>query len=293
MLPINHLWYHAVNDQTKLDDVLKRIHQYQHQPAIEHHPNNSIDTDRSIVHSIEADIIFSANKSTSVMGHPPDTDGELTLSSFLDQIGQAHFQSSNHTNAADGYHVLKLDFKSMAALQYSFDAIKLYLSKLSIHLHQYVWINADILAGPGEDLSDTEAQLKLQPKLDASEFLSLVTQQLPGTSLSIGWVTSLTDIRGPYTHEMVDEMIQLLEHYPSSVKVTFPVRATCFRISWNALQRLYQMNTNWTVTLWWSLNKLPKEDFIWMYATLEQGGVALRNRTYYDVAGFDEYLSAR
>mmetsp|Transcript_14277 Transcript_14277/g.30801 ORF Transcript_14277/g.30801 Transcript_14277/m.30801 type:complete len:92 (-) Transcript_14277:19-294(-) len=85
---------------------------------------------------------------------------------------------------------------------------------------------------------------------------------------------------------MVDEMISCAEPY---TEVTFPVRGSCFRESWQVLQKLYQKSGNWTVTLWWS-DVLSTEEFDWIYNTLESDG-EFANRTYYDLAGFRSYLS--
>ena len=183
--------------------------------------------------------------------------------------------------------MLKLDFKSMLALRSSLEAVKNYLSCLPSSLYQRVWINADIIAGPGEDRNDGLAQKKMQPKFDAVEFLKVVSSQLPETYLSIGWTTSLTDVGAVYTEEMVSTMISCAEPYSA---VTFPVRASCFRASWQTLQKLYQANQQWTLTLWWSY-ELSKEDFDFIYNTLENEEEEFRNRTFYDVAGFRKYLS--
>ncbi|KAL7534166.1 hypothetical protein ACHAXR_008769 [Thalassiosira sp. AJA248-18] len=182
--------------------------------------------------------------------------------------------------------VLKLDFKSMIALQSSLEEVKKFLAELAPCLRQRVWINADILPGPGEDLDDEMAQKRVQPKFVAAEFLEVVTSQLPGTVLSIGWTTSLTDIHAAYSNEMVNDMIDCAKAYS---QVTFPVRASSFRKSWQSLQKLYRANAHWTITLWWSY-ELSIEDFDWFYDTLEKDE-ELRNRTYYDLYGFRQYLS--
>jgi len=275
---IDYIWYHAVNDQHKLNSVLASSAK-QTQP-------------KQQLYAIEADIIYSEAKGQSVMGHPPQVDGELTLASLLQQLDLAVFQQLRSTSTADATacNILKLDFKSMKALQSSMHDIKNYLKELPKYLHQYVWINADILAGPGGSEGED-----LQPKFDAVEFMELLTAEtFPHTTLSIGWTTSLNDISAPYTLDMIDEMITLLRRYPNK-NITFPIRATSFRTSWEALSRLYDndldKNKKWTLTLWWSLtsdqHKLTKEDMNWIHELLESGGVsALPNRTYYDLVNF-------
>lgn len=261
--PIQHCWHHAVNSQSKLEHALSSVNE----PTIK-------------IQSIEADIIFSHSKQQSVMGHPPDTDGDLTLTSFLEQLQSSQFQ---YSSGKCTQRIVKLDFKCNTSFQSSIPCIQSYLQHLPTRFHHSVWINADILPGPGEDLDDAEFQLKLKPKFNAHEFLETVTNHLTGTTLSIGWTTSLTDKRAVYTNEMVNGMIQVLKPY-SKLQVTFPVRATSFRNSWNALKLLYE--NDWTVTLWWSLDKLESEEMDWIYTTLEEGDELLKNRTYYDLIGF-------
>lgn len=266
VLPIQHSWHHAVNSQEKLDTALA----------------SSVNEVTAQIQSIEADIIFSDAKQQSVMGHPPDTDGDLSLRSFLKQLQDVGDQ---YISRVCTNRIVKLDFKSNTAFQSSIPCIKSYLQHLPSEYHHLVWINADILPGPGEDLNDTELQSKMKPKFNAIEFLDTVTKQLPGTTLSIGWTTSLSDKRAVYTKEMVDDMMQVLQPY-EKLNVTFPIRATSFRNSWDVLEKLYK--NRWTVTLWWSLDKLEDEEIDWIYATLERGNKLFRNRTYYDLVGFNE-----
>jgi len=266
-LLININWHHAVNDQSKLNQTIKLLED---------------DSDTKI-QAIEADIIYSSIQKCSVMGHPPSVDGDLTLASFLQQLHNIKFQ--HHQHSIHACPILKLDFKSMVALQSSLSDVQEYLSNLPARLHKRVWINADILSGPGEDVNDKVAQQKMQPKFNASEFLNLVSSKLP-TILSIGWTTSLTDIHAEYTNKMVNDMIECAKPYSN---VTFPVRASSFRQSFGVLERLYQADPTWTVTLWWS--ELPKEELDWIYNTLENS--SLRNRTYYDMMGFHAHLNQK
>ena len=265
---ININWHHAVNDQSKLNQTVKDLDDGNKNTKIQ---------------GIEADIIYSSIQKCSVMGHPPSIDGDLTLALFLQQLHNIKFQHQQYS--IHTCPILKLDFKSMDALQSSLSDVQEYLSNLPSSLHKRVWINADILPGPGEDVNDKEAQEKMQPKFDASDFLKLVSSELPKTVLSIGWTTSLTDIHAEYTNKMVDDMIECAKPYSY---VTFPIRASSFRKSFGILKRLYQKD--WTVTLWWSY-QLPKEEFDWIYNTLENS--SLRNRTYYDMMGFHAHLQQK
>ena len=273
VLLIDYTWYHAVNDQHKLNDVLTAAAKEQQQ-----------------LHAIEADIIYSKSQGISVMGHPPQVDSELALSSLLQQVHQSNFQQQQQLHSTK-CNILKLDFKSMKALKSSLNEIQDYLKKLSPQLYSQVWINADILKGPGGGQDED-----MKPKFDAVEFMELLTTETSvtaSTTLSIGWTTSLTDSRAPYTQGMVDEMITLLAPY-SNMNITFPIRASSLRSSWKALSNLYNNEVDkskkWTVTLWWSLRSeqhcLSREEMNWIHNLLERGDPALHNRTYYDLVDF-------
>ncbi|KAK1735265.1 FAM151 family protein, partial [Skeletonema marinoi] len=268
---IDFRWYHAVNDQHKLDNVLASSAKH------------------TQLHAIEADIIYSEAKGQSVMGHPPQVDGELTLALLLQQLNEANFQSTSMTDT--DANILKLDFKSMKALQASINDVENYLKDLPHQLHQHVWINADILAGPGGKGED------MQPKFDSVEFMELLTSEtslMKSITLSIGWTTSLTDIHAPYTMDMIDEMLTLLRSYPCK-NITFPIRATSVLTSWEALRKLYDNNVDenkrWTLTLWWSLtseqHKMTKDAMNRIHSLLESDYQSiLPNRTFYDLVNF-------
>ncbi|KAL7495921.1 hypothetical protein ACHAWT_006728 [Skeletonema menzelii] len=272
VLLIDYMWYHAVNDQQKLSSAVTSVKQNEHK-----------------VHAIEADIIYSEEKGQSVMGHPPQVDGELTLSSLLHQVHESNFQSAKTDAEAN---ILKLDFKSMKALKSSIDDVQNYLKDLPHRLHQHVWINADILAGPGGGEGED-----MRPKFDAVEFMDLLTAQssmMKSTTLSIGWTTSLTDMHAPYTLDMINEMLTLLRPYPER-NITFPIRSTSFRHSWAALRNLYDNDVDkqkkWTLTLWWSLtserHKMTEDEMNWIHGLLESDTQSvLSNRTYYDLVNF-------
>ena len=119
-LLINYNWHHAVNSQSKLNDVLTCL------------SNKSNDT---YIEAIEADIIYSEVQSKAVMGHPPLVDGDLTLVSFLQQVHSINFQQQHDNDSIDTCPVLKLDFKSMEALQSSLSDVQDYLSNLPTNLH--------------------------------------------------------------------------------------------------------------------------------------------------------------
>ena len=128
-LLINYHWRHAVNDQSRFDEVMKEWSSSTDK-SVPRRRDADVDAkeggnDDVVVDAIEADIIHSETTSSAVIGHPPATHGDLTLASFLRQIRRANFQlgrTTTTTNAEecdnDDYlcPVLKLDFKSANAL---------------------------------------------------------------------------------------------------------------------------------------------------------------------------------
>ena len=119
-LLININWHHAVNDQSTLNQTIKLL-------------EDDSDTKSQ---AIESDIIYSSIQKCSVMGHPPSIDGDLTLASFLHQLQNIKFQHQQHS--IHTCPILKLDFKSMDALQSSLSDVKEYLSNLPSSLHKRV-----------------------------------------------------------------------------------------------------------------------------------------------------------
>lgn len=250
--PLSYHWAHAVNSQQILDSVLEN----------------------ASINAIEADIIFSDVQRVPVMGHPPQTDGELTLQSFLDQLASKEFQRSTRT-------IVKLDFKSNLAFERSLSTVQEYTDVTNFP--QGLFLNADILQGPC--LSDEDA---CRAKFRAKAFVNLASS-ISGAVLSVGWTTAADS--GPYTEHMIEEMLHILEPYPD-VQVSFPIRAPLFRSSWPVLKRLFK-NPNFGITLWWSQSMMEHSELSWIYSTLETPGSNNRGRTFYDIKGFQAFLETK
>lgn len=142
---------------------------------------------------IEADIIMRASDPPEpVMAHPPQTDSDITLREWLALVKE-------HNKG------IKLDFKRWDVACHlcsgmavtcrswwlrdgsarSLDAVSPSLALLEEAISMAgrpVWINADILTGPGGHI---------QP-LDPHGFLSAVTTLPTSTVLSLGWTSGWT-----------------------------------------------------------------------------------------------------
>ncbi|XP_069818961.1 protein FAM151B [Dendropsophus ebraccatus] len=225
---IEILWEHATNSKEKLQKALQ-----------------------SDVHMIEADILLrGTGDKEPIMAHPPATDSDINLQEWLDKVSMSN-------------KGIKLDFKSMEAV---LPSMKI-LDTMRDNLHQPVWINADILLGPGGTL-----------RVDGTEFLQVVTSFFSDVTLSLGWTTawhSDTPNEG-YSWEMVREMENICKNL--NQPVTFPVRAALVRQSWPQLQWLLQSSDRYSLTIWSGKDDIyPTEDLL--YAREHSG----KDRIFYDV----------
>jgi hypothetical protein len=96
---------------------------------------------------------------------------------------------------------------------------------------------------------------------------------------------------------MVDEMLRVLEPY-GHLHVTFPLRATSCRASWDAIKKLLIGPSTFGFTLWWAKTQMDDPEIEWLYHTLEEAhdgttGTTFANRTFYDILGFEAFLARR
>ncbi|XP_077417622.1 protein FAM151B isoform X1 [Vanacampus margaritifer] len=194
-------WSHAVNSRSKLTEALQ-----------------------GPTHMIEADIIVRGHDPKEpIMGHPPDTDGDITLKEWLECV-KLHDKG------------IKLDFKSLEAVSLSAALLQEMLAQMTFP----VWINADVLPGPGSQ----------DKPLAHQTFLAAVKTLPTNIVLSLGWTTKWTagtDNPG-YSWEMVHDMQNIcggLEHL-----VTFPVRAALLAQSLSELTWLLQQSDRYSLTVW-------------------------------------------
>lgn len=197
-------WSHAVNSRRKLAEARSG-------PS----------------HMMEADVIMRGrHPSEPIMAHPPDTDSDITLSEWL-QEAKSHSQG------------LKLDFKSLEALSPSLVLLQERLDELS----RPVWINADILAGPGGGATP----------LDPAPFLSAASALPSHIVLSLGWTTGWT--AGGQNPGYSWDNVRVMEHTCRDVQhaVTFPVRAALLARSLPQMCWLLQQSPRSSLTVWTGL----------------------------------------
>ena len=160
-----------------------------------------------------------------------------------DHLPPPPFLSSN-ISLPDPFHTfsgIKLDFKHPEAAE---SALKLVAARAGPDgtLGIPVWLNADILQGPGGGA----------PKFSGQKFLQLCHKHYPKGRLSLGWATGIpwlfVWLQG-YTATMVDEMLELVKG-AHTADITFAVRGEFCPNSWPQLRRLLDGNANHTLTVW-------------------------------------------
>ncbi|KAM5192860.1 protein FAM151B isoform 1-T1 [Mantella aurantiaca] len=198
---IEVIWEHAANSRDKLQQALE-----------------------GEAHMIEADVLMSGSgDGEPIMAHPPATDSDINLKDWLTAVS-----ASNKG--------IKLDFKSLEAV---LPSMKI-LDMLKNNIKQPVWINADILTGPGGSAKP----------VDAKEFLQTVSSFFPDVTLSLGWTTGWVSGQKNegYSWKMVREMAEICDSFRQ--QVTFPVRAALVKQSWPHLHWLLQTSDRYSLTVW-------------------------------------------
>ncbi|XP_071337958.1 protein FAM151B isoform X2 [Trachinotus anak] len=195
-------WSHAVNSRSGLAEALA-----------------------GPTHMLEADVIMRGHDPKEpIMAHPPDTDSDITLKEWLEGVKTRD-------------KGIKLDFKSLEAVSPSMALLEAVLAEQ----RRPVWINADILSGPGGG--------QARP-LEPQAFLSAVGTLPSHTVLSLGWTTGWT--AGTDNPGYSWEMVHVMEEICRTLKrpVTFPVRAALLAQSFSQLRWLLQQSDRYTLTVW-------------------------------------------
>lgn len=223
-------WAHAVNSKSKLSDALK---------------------DSTLM--LEADVLMRGQEPLEpIMAHPPHTDSDISLRSWLQEL-------KPHNNKG-----IKLDFKSLDAVAPSMQILDQIWGRSS----RPVWLNADVLPGPGD----------LDSPLDPHKFLSALGPLPEDTVLSLGWTTGWTEgAENPgYSWEMVREMEQICGSLKNPVM--FPVRAALMGQSAAQLLWLVEQSHRYSLTVWTGQSDVFKlEDLLQFRKQLQP------SRVYYDL----------
>lgn len=216
-------WAHAVNNKDYLVNVLNGN-------------TNFIEADILIGHLENGN----PQEKNPIMAHPPATQSNLSLKEFLEKCLQFNQQAKK----AD-VKGIKLDFKSIEALESSIDLIK----TLYDTVEYPTWINADILAGPVNNTSTIP--------VDHDRFFKCA-KQLGPVVLSIGWTTKWDQhsTEGFYSETNIQCMIDTIKSNKIDMlgaPITFPIRAGIAANSFTQLKKLYEAlktTNDVTFTIW-------------------------------------------
>ena len=123
-----------------------------------------------------------------------------------------------------------------------------------------LWINADIIEGPGG---------KTGAEVNAKQFFEAIhkTKELTNKTLSIGWTTDLPDKdKVSYNQTHVDNMVKAIDDskVPVGYPITFPVRAAIAAESKESLKKLVETvgkdGRQVTLTIWSGEQETDKVD---------------------------------
>jgi hypothetical protein len=213
-------WAHAVNNKAYLQQCL---------------------ANGTTAMMLEADVMVSQKTNTLIMAHPKlvldqkqkyydfNVESDLTFEEFVTSI--LKFNQTEKQKKG-----MKLDFKLPFVVKPCLKRLQ-ELDQQGKLGETPIWLNADVLAGPGGR----------QPLFDAATFIKECTDLFPGGWLSLGYTISKDTAPG-YTREMVDALIEYTKHCVGPVTVAVAVHF--IQESWNEWCRLLQKANKYTLTLW-------------------------------------------
>ena len=222
---------------------------------------------------IEADVNLgfdldgSISEMVPIMAHPPNIISDLSLERFLLTTIQA---LEDNPGLRKG---IKLDFKRTDILKDSLQIVQNLLDRIDCPL----WINADIINGPGI--------FPLTTKVDPNVFLTAVKEYVPEATFSPGFTTSALANPPNYEKYQMDEMIEKLQVYQIlGYKITFPIRGLFAAASYDVIKYLLDATStstvNTTLTVW-GTDPITDEELEALKGFIQTVG---KDRVYVDTA---------
>lgn len=217
-------WLHGVNSRKAMQQVLKGDYMM-----------------------IEGDILLRGQNTDNqhleaIMAHPPDVASDLTFNEWL-------------KFALKTGRGLKLDFKSIEAVELSLQKLREAKDKLHVPVH----LSAELLEGPNWHLAPNKP-------LDHQRFFRLCHEIFPRSTIALGWTNGWTADKDndKYDWSMVKTMHDLIEHRSLKMGITLNIRAVFAKQSATALKWLMEM-TGASLTLFSpSTDDVPVADLLYI-----------------------------
>lgn len=249
-------WAHAVNSQKELTAALADVNIKMIEADVvmgtikdskPETPSLAEETDQQQPEHVKPDNSkpdeSSKPKAVPIMAHPPAQMSDLSFEDFVKKVAK-HNEGENKKG-------IKLDFKFMDAVTAALPLMK------DVNVKE-VWINADIVAGPGVPTSKPLEAKKFFDEINASGYLKKAT-------LSVGWTTGNDAENKIYTKTQVDEMLNAIKaNVATTHNITFPVRAIIAVESKDVLtdlvKEMEKAKYSVTFTLWNGKDKEGKQE---------------------------------
>lgn len=205
--------------------------------------------EESTITAIESDILMGfverdgdADKTNFVpiMTHPPSVSSDLSFAEFLRRCIE------------DGKRHLKLDFKELGPVRSCLSLLSSALPQLEAN-GQCVWINADVMLGPGKRSGE--------PTVPADALLEIWAKYCAGVPLSLGWCCKV-DRQDRYTEKDADDMkaIWRRAHRLANLETTpvvFAVNLRCAALDLEPLLGLLGGIAGSQLLFWTGVGELP------------------------------------
>ncbi|CAE8650459.1 unnamed protein product [Polarella glacialis] len=210
------VWAHSCVTWAKLNDALA-------DPSV-----TAFEVDVTMGHVVGSD---RSSDPVPIMAHPPSRTSDLSFEACLEAVIQ------------DGRRHVKFDFKNLASVELCLPMLAAASSRLAAN-RQAVWLNADVLPGPG--------LRSWSCAVPAEAFLAAAAELCPGAHLSLGWKVNPVGWNDTYTEADCQAMAALCNKHlkEASGGIVFAVAARVAGRDPNALAGLLRSVPNSQLLLW-------------------------------------------
>jgi len=208
-------WEHSVVTRSRLYDILHKQNEYSEKVV------TAIETD--VLRGTYIPNLKSVRRSAlktkpneelvPILAHPPKKASDLSVDLFFDMIFSCR-------GKCDHKHIIKLDFKENDVVLPTLESLNIHYRRanekkaLASKNNVHVFLNADVLPGPGKTAKDVN--------IDGDKFFNEIAglmvrnkEDLLGLQLSfsLGWAIDHRAWGNGYNSTLVDDMIQLVRRH--------------------------------------------------------------------------------